>query len=111
MASFHETENFNPQTEPAKADDNVNESLTYIELLRRGRGGYGEPPSSDRCLSGGGRLLRLPEVLRIYPVSRSTWYAGIKGGIYPEPVRLSSRVVAWYEDDIMNLARRSGRTG
>jgi len=29
-------------------------------------------------------LLRLPEVLAIFPISRSTWYQGIKDGRYPD---------------------------
>lgn len=47
-----------------------------------------------------GPLLRLPEVLRRYPVSRTSWYEGIKLGMYPSPVRLGKRTVAWREMDI-----------
>ena len=32
--------------------------------------------------------LRLPDVLRIYPVSKSTWWAGIKGGRFPQGHKL-----------------------
>lgn len=32
-------------------------------------------------------LLRLPEVLKIIPVSKSNWWAGVKTGRYPKPVR------------------------
>ncbi|RPH48776.1 MAG: transcriptional regulator [Desulfobacteraceae bacterium] len=50
-------------------------------------------------------FLRLPQILgdpkaqppipaRI-PVSRSTWYSGIRQGLYPAPVRLSKRTSAW----------------
>lgn len=45
-------------------------------------------------------LLRLPEVLRRYPVSRSTWYEGVKRGRYPAPVKLSARISAWRKSDI-----------
>ena len=48
-------------------------------------------------------LLRLPEVLRRYPVSRTTWYDGIKLGMYPAPVRLGKRTVAWRESEIEAL--------
>ena len=39
------------------------------------------------------QLLRLHEVLRRYPVSRTSWYDGVKIGMYPAPVRLGKRTV------------------
>jgi prophage regulatory protein len=53
-----------------------------------------------------GRLLRLPEVLRIIPVSRSTWYDGVRKGRYPRPVHLSARTVAWPDRQIRTLSQR-----
>jgi len=50
-------------------------------------------------------LLRLPQVLALVPVSRSTWYAGIKEGKFPTPVVLSTRCVAWRASDIQQLVR------
>lgn len=54
-----------------------------------------------------GRRLRLKQVLEIYPVSRSTWYSGIKAGIYPKGERISARAVAWHEEDIWALGGRN----
>lgn len=34
------------------------------------------------------------------PVSKSTWWAGVKTGRYPRPVKLSTRVTAWRVEDI-----------
>lgn len=51
------------------------------------------------------QLLRLPQVLQVYPVSRSTWYAGVKSGIYPRGIQLSRRTVAWAADEIDELAK------
>lgn len=45
-------------------------------------------------------LLRINEVLRRIPVSRAAWYEGIKLGLYPRPVRIGKRTVAWRETDI-----------
>ncbi len=45
-------------------------------------------------------LLRLPNVLQRFPVSRSDWYAGIRSGRYPAPVKLGPRSVAWKSSDI-----------
>ena len=48
-------------------------------------------------------LLRLPQVLSIIPVSRSSWFAGIATGRYPSPVKLSARSVAWKSEQIQAL--------
>lgn len=48
-------------------------------------------------------LLRLRDVLKKYPVSRSVWYAGVKDGRFPKPVHLSERTVAWLNSDIDKL--------
>jgi prophage regulatory protein len=51
-------------------------------------------------------FLRLPQVLAIIPVSRSTWWAGVRRGIYPKPTRLSARTIAWRRTDINALCAR-----
>ncbi len=48
-------------------------------------------------------FLRLPEVLKLYPVSRATWYNGIKKGIFPNSVQLSEKIVGWRVEDIQKL--------
>ena len=48
-------------------------------------------------------LLRLPEVLAIFPVSRSCFLQGVKDGRYPKPHRISARSVAWSAEDIRQL--------
>jgi predicted DNA-binding transcriptional regulator AlpA len=52
------------------------------------------------------RLMRLQEVLRIIPVSKASWYNGMKSGRYPRPVQLSVRTVAWKLEDIDALLAR-----
>ena len=52
------------------------------------------------------RFLRLPQVLEIFPVSKSTWWNGIKKGEYPKPVKLSERISAWRECEIYELFER-----
>ncbi len=49
------------------------------------------------------RFLRLPEVLARIPVSKSTWWAGIRQGRFPKQVKLGPRTSAWLESDIENL--------
>jgi predicted DNA-binding transcriptional regulator AlpA len=40
------------------------------------------------------------------PVSRATWYAGIKAGKYPKPIRLSEGVSVWRVSDIDALCHQ-----
>lgn len=48
-------------------------------------------------------LLRLRDVLTIYRVSRSTWYAGIKSGLYQPGTPIGPRCVAWRSEYIRDL--------
>lgn len=42
----------------------------------------------------------------IIPVSRSTWWAGVKCGHYPQPIRsLGVRITAWRVEDIRALLK------
>ena len=50
-------------------------------------------------------LLRLTEVLRRFPVSKSSWWLGVKERRYPAPVKIGRRAVAWSERDINDLIR------
>jgi hypothetical protein len=37
------------------------------------------------------------------PVSKSTWWAGVKDGRFPKPVKLGPRTTAWRVEDIRAL--------
>ena len=57
--------------------------------------------------------LRLPQIIGnpkaeppippIIPVSKSTWWNGVKSGRYPKPVKLGLRITAWRVEDIRAL--------
>jgi prophage regulatory protein len=53
-----------------------------------------------------GRLLRLKEVLQVIPISRSAFYAGIKAGRFPPPVKLGERTSAWRSDSLIPIVER-----
>ncbi len=36
----------------------------------------------------------------LIPVKKSTWWAGVKSGRYPQPVKLGPRVTAWRVEDL-----------
>jgi len=40
------------------------------------------------------------------PVGKSTWWAGVKDGRYPTPVKLGPRITAWRVEDIRDLIMR-----
>lgn len=51
------------------------------------------------------RLLRVNQVLEIIPVSKSSWWAGVKSGRYPQPVKLGPNTTAWRWQDIQTLTK------
>lgn len=51
--------------------------------------------------------LRLPDVLRLIPVSKGTWFRGRQSGRYPRPVKLGIRASGWKVAD-MNAPKRIG---
>ena len=55
-------------------------------------------------------FLRLPQVLEIIPVSKSTWWQGCKDGRFPKPVKLGPKTTAWRVEDIAVLIERIGST-
>jgi prophage regulatory protein len=48
-------------------------------------------------------FVRLPVILKVFPVSKSTWWAGVKSGRYPQKYKISERVTAWKATDIRLL--------
>lgn len=45
-------------------------------------------------------FLRLPDVLKLIPVSKATWWNGCKSGRFPKPYKLTPRTTAWKVSDI-----------
>jgi prophage regulatory protein len=51
-----------------------------------------------------------PPIPPLIPVGKSTWWAGVKLGRYPQPVRtLGARITAWRVEDIRALIERAGK--
>ena len=44
-----------------------------------------------------------PPIPPIIPVSKSTWWAGVKDGRFPKPIKLSERITVWRVEDIREL--------
>ena len=47
-----------------------------------------------------------PVIPALIPVSKSTWWEGVKSGRYPAPVKLGPRITAWRVEDIRELIKK-----
>lgn len=67
-------------------------------------------------------FLRLPQIIGnpnanppippIIPVSKSTWWEGVRSGRYPKPVKsLGRRITAWRVEDIRALIQQTAAVG
>ncbi|HJA75795.1 MAG TPA: AlpA family phage regulatory protein [Candidatus Desulfovibrio gallistercoris] len=54
-------------------------------------------------------FLRLSEVLKLIPLSKSAWFRGVAEGRFPRPVKLTQRASAYRASDIRDLLERLGR--
>ena len=62
--------------------------------------------------------LRLPQIVgnpkavpptpAVIPISKSTWWQGVKDKRFPQPVKLGPRTTAWRVEDIRALIEHMG---
>lgn len=60
-------------------------------------------------------LLRLPQIIGnpkanppippIIPVCATSWWAGVKSGKYPKPIKLGPRTTAWRASEVLALVK------
>lgn len=48
-------------------------------------------------------FLRITDVLQLIPIGKSTWWAGVKDGRFPKPVKIGPRLTLWRAEDIRQL--------
>lgn len=48
-------------------------------------------------------FVRLPVVLKVLGIGKTSWWNGIKEGKYPRPSMFGSRTARWHVDDIRAL--------
>lgn len=86
------------------SNNSICESSMGVDLVD-----FRKPITSPPIITAG--YLRLHHIIGdpkkgippVIPVSKSTWWAGVKSGRYPQPVKLSSRTTAWLLSDIISL--------
>ena len=54
------------------------------------------------CQIVGDKTQGIPPII---PVSKSTWWAGVASGKFPEPVKLGPATTAWRAEDIQALIK------
>ena len=47
------------------------------------------------------RFLRIDEVLALTNIGRSSWWAGVKSGKFPKPIKLGERTTRWRLNDVL----------
>jgi prophage regulatory protein len=50
-------------------------------------------------------LIPQRDVLEIIRVSRTSWWRGVKSGIYPQPVKMGARMNRWHLGKIREIVR------
>ena len=48
-------------------------------------------------------FMRLTQVLSLIPISKSSWWAGIRTGKYPKQIKLGEKTSVWRAEDIKAL--------
>lgn len=62
--------------------------------------------SKHSPLEGALRLRQILHPTGPLPISASSWWSGVKKGIYPQPIKLGKRITAWRASDIRALIER-----
>jgi prophage regulatory protein len=66
------------------------------------------PHGSDYGVLPAEGFVRLPKILEVLPVSRSTWWAGIKSGRFPAGIKFGTRTTVWRVEDIREVMLQLG---
>lgn len=48
-----------------------------------------------------------PPIPAVIPISKSSWWSGVKSGRFPQPVKLGPHTTAWRVEDIRALIEQS----
>ena len=55
-------------------------------------------------------FLDIPKILAVIPISKSSWWAGVKSGKYPKPIKHGGRTF-WKAQDIQDLIESIEKEG
>ena len=49
-------------------------------------------------------LVRVNQIVRFLPISKCTWWNGVREGRFPKPIKLGPNTTAWRAEDVRALA-------
>ena len=52
----------------------------------------------------------VPPIPAIIPISKSTWWAGVRSNLYPQSIKLGPRITVWRVEDIRAFLTRDTST-
>lgn len=82
-------------------EQSFNRFLSLRDVI--GDPGVTKEQAEKNRAAGRGRKKERMAVTGVLPMSKTSWYRGIREGRYPAPVKISLRRVAWRELDILAL--------
>lgn len=47
--------------------------------------------------------VRLPQILKVFPIGKSTWWDGVRTGRFPPAIKLGPKITVWRVEDIRAL--------
>jgi len=70
-----------------------------------------EQQQTHQGIVSGDRFLRINQIIGdkdrgiapIIPISKSSWWEGVKSGRYPKPIKLGPRTTVWKYSEILAL--------
>src|SRR5262245_57052473 len=89
-----------------KEFQSLEKRLAHVEAMLEELLKKPEQPEAGAPILPATGLLRLRQVLQFYPVSRTTWWRGMREGRFPKPVRIGPASVAWRVEDIRRLVNK-----
>lgn len=51
-------------------------------------------------------FVRLPQILQVIPIGKSTWWAGVSSGRFPKSIKIGPRTTVWKAEDIHKLLQQ-----
>lgn len=51
-------------------------------------------------------FVRLPVVLRVLDIGKTTWWCGVREGKFPKPIKIGTRTARWNVKDIRALIEK-----
>jgi prophage regulatory protein len=51
-------------------------------------------------------FVRISQILEVIPLGKTSWWAGVKSGRFPKPIKLTEHTTAWRAEDIHKLIKQ-----